>query len=149
MADKPVPTLIDWMGGTSVVEELIERFYEAVVEDALLQPLFAEMDGQHFRYVAMFISEVFRGPEAYSAERGGHRNMIRKHIGKGFTEEQRQRWVSLLLQTADEVGVRDDLEFRSSLTDLKTLHYSRRARLSDSADETAFERCLRRLRSWS
>ncbi len=72
MGDKAVPKLIDWMGGPSRVEELIERFYDAVLEDSLLEPLFRGMDRQHFRYVAMFISEVFSGPEAYSAERGGH-----------------------------------------------------------------------------
>ena len=115
MGDKPVPKLIDWIGGPSRVEELIERFYEAVLEDSLLEPLFRGMDSQHFRYVAMFISEVFSGPEAYSAERGGHRNMIRRHIGRSITEEQRQRWVGLLLQTADKVGIPDDPEFRSAL----------------------------------
>ena len=52
--------------------EAISNAYDAVLEDSLLEPLFRGMDSQHFRYVAMFISEVFSGPEAYSAERGGH-----------------------------------------------------------------------------
>lgn len=40
--------------------------------------------------------------------------MIRKHLEKGISEEQRQRWVGLLMSTADEVGVPDDPEFRSA-----------------------------------
>ena len=40
--------------------------------------------------------------------------MIGKHIGKMLSEEQRQRWVRLLLQTADEVGLKSDPEFRSA-----------------------------------
>ncbi len=115
MSDSAVPTLIDWLGGRAVMEEWIERFYESVLEDPLLEPLFREMDAAHFRYVAMFIAEVFHGPERYTEVRGGHRTMIRKHVGKGITEEQRQRWVQLLLQTADRVGVPDDPEFRSAL----------------------------------
>ena len=31
-----------------------------------------------------------------------------------MTEEKRQRWVQLLLQTADEVGLKSDPEFRSA-----------------------------------
>ena len=40
--------------------------------------------------------------------------MIGKHIGKMLTEQQRQRWISLLLATADEVGLKSDPEFRSA-----------------------------------
>ena len=36
MGDKVVPRLIDWIGGPSRIEELIERFYDAVLEDSLL-----------------------------------------------------------------------------------------------------------------
>lgn len=114
MAERPVPTLIEWIGGPQVVETLIERFYERVLDDPLLEPLFSGMDAQHFRYVAMFIAEVFDGPRSYSEVRGGHANMIRKHLDRGITEAQRQRWVSLLMATADDVGVPDDPEFRSA-----------------------------------
>lgn len=112
MAD--VPTLVEWMGGPARVDALIQRFYERVPEDPLLEPLFRHMDSGHFRYVALFISEVFRGPTSYSDKHGGHAHMIRKHLGKGITEEQRQHWVRLLLDTADEVGIPDDPEFRSA-----------------------------------
>lgn len=114
MSGSETPTLIEWIGGPQRVEQLIARFYEHVIEDPLLQPLFGHMDAQHSRHVAMFISEVFKGPEAYTESRGGHAHMIRKHLGRAITEEQRQRWVSLLLETADEVGIPDDPEFRSA-----------------------------------
>lgn len=114
MSDRPVPTLIEWLGGPEVLESLIERFYGHVLEDELLEPLFRGMDGAHFRYVAMFIAEVFDGPKAYSEGRRGHAHMIRKHLNRGITEAQRQRWVGLLLSTADEVGLPDDPEFRSA-----------------------------------
>jgi hemoglobin len=39
---------------------------------------------------------------------------ISRHLGRGITEEQRRRWVTLLLDTADEVGLPADPEFRAS-----------------------------------
>jgi hemoglobin len=41
--------------------------------------------------------------------------MIRHHIGKEITEQQRQHWVLLLLETADEMKLPSDPEFRSAL----------------------------------
>ena len=40
--------------------------------------------------------------------------MIRRHLGRQITEPQRQRWMQLLLETADQMGVPDDPEFRSA-----------------------------------
>ncbi len=114
MSDPSAPSLLEWMGGPEKVDALIARFYDKVVEDPLLQPLFGNMHGEHAKYVAMFISEVFHGPDRYTQTRGGHPHMIRKHLGKAISEPQRQRWVSLLLASADELGVPNDPEFRSA-----------------------------------
>ena len=40
--------------------------------------------------------------------------MIGHHIGKKLNEEKRKRWVQLLIQTADEIGLKSDPEFRSA-----------------------------------
>lgn len=109
-----VPTLFEWAGGTEALERLTERFYEKVVADDLIGPLFAHMDAAHPRHVAMWLAEVFGGPERYSAERGGYAHMIGYHLGKAITEPQRRRWVSLLADAADEVGLPDDPEFRAA-----------------------------------
>jgi hemoglobin len=58
---------------------------------------------------------VLGGPRDYSTQLGGHAAMIRHHLGKGITEQQRQHWVRLLLETADEMGIPSDPEFRSAL----------------------------------
>jgi hemoglobin len=73
------------------------------------------MPSDHPRHVAMFIAEVFGGPASYSAERGGHPHMIAEHLGRHLTQEQRRRWLELLLASADAVGIPDDPEFRSAL----------------------------------
>jgi hemoglobin len=110
-----VPTLYEWLGGQEPLTRLIDRFYQKVPGDPLLAPLFASMPKEHFEHVAAFIAEVLGGPAEYSAHHGGHAAMIRHHLGKGITEQQRQRWVALLLETADELELPADPEFRSAL----------------------------------
>lgn len=114
MTDKPIPTLYEWMGGAPALERLTSLFYERVHRDELLSPIFEHMDAHHPHYVAQFLAEVFGGPVAYSTERGGHAHMITQHLGKHLTDAQRKRWVSLLLETADDVGLPSDPEFRSA-----------------------------------
>jgi hemoglobin len=97
------------------LSRLTTRFYERVKDDALLAPVFAQMSGEHPSHVAAFLAEVLGGPSTYSEERGGHPHMVRRHLDRHLTQEQRRRWVALLLETADEVGVPDDPEFRSAL----------------------------------
>jgi truncated hemoglobin YjbI/quinol monooxygenase YgiN len=109
-----VPSLYEWAGGTEALERLTEAFYQQVIKDDLIGPLFAKMDPGHPRYVAMWLSEVFGGPSRYSDERGGYHHMVLQHLGKGITEQQRRRWVSLLMDAADEVGLPDDPEFRAA-----------------------------------
>ncbi|GAB2965557.1 group II truncated hemoglobin [Saccharothrix stipae] len=111
---RPTPTLYEWAGGAEAFEKLFHAFYLRVPEDELLAPLFAGMDPEHAHHVADWLGEVFGGPRAYSSSRGGHRGMVGRHVGKGITEAQRRRWVSLLLDTADDVGLPGDPEFRSA-----------------------------------
>ncbi|MFT3693588.1 MAG: group II truncated hemoglobin [Kofleriaceae bacterium] len=115
MPDKPVPTLYDWAGGQAAIEKLFVRFYERVPAEPLLREVFATMDPKHAQHVAAFVAEVFGGPKAYSHDHGGHPHMIKKHLGRHLSEAQRRRWIELLLDCADEVGVPSDPEFRSAL----------------------------------
>ncbi|TCO48104.1 group II truncated hemoglobin [Actinocrispum wychmicini] len=112
--DENVPTLFEWAGGAEAFERLFQAFYQRVSKDELIGPLFAHMDPGHPRFVAAWLGEVFGGPATYSETRGGHAHMISRHLGKALTEEQRRRWFNLLIDTADEVGLPNDPEFRSA-----------------------------------
>jgi hemoglobin len=109
------PTLYDWLGGMPVLEKLTATFYSRVPADRILGPIFARMSPDHPKHVAEFLGEVFGGPATYSGERGGHANMIRHHLSRSLTHEQRRRWIELLLICGDEIGLPDDPEFRSAL----------------------------------
>jgi len=111
----PVPSLFEWAGGAPALERLFTRFYARVPGEPLLRDVFAGMDPGHAAHVAAFVGEVLGGPPAYSAARGGHPHMVAKHVERRLTEAQRRRWMELLLDCADEVGLPSDPEFRSAL----------------------------------
>jgi hypothetical protein len=48
------PTLYEWAGGMPAFERLTTVFYERVLADALIGPLFAQMNAKHPAYVAHF-----------------------------------------------------------------------------------------------
>jgi hemoglobin len=109
-----VPTLFTWIGGAAALERLTTTFYARVPDDPILAPVFARMSAEHPRHVAEFLGEVFGGPKVYSEQRGGHAEMIRHHLSRSLNQEQRRRWIALLLECADAIGVPDDPEFRSA-----------------------------------
>lgn len=111
---KSIPSLYEWAGGMDAFEKLTTVFYKKVLGDLLLEPIFKHMSPQHQLHVAHFIAEVFGGPKMYSTEEGSHFKMIQKHLSKHLTENHRKRWVQLLLETADEIKLPDDPEFRSA-----------------------------------
>jgi hemoglobin len=116
MENKKIPTPYEWAGGVGVFEKLTEVFYIKVLKDDLLEKVFRHMSPEHSKHVAHFIAEVLKGPKFYSQEIGDDalKHMVGKHIGKMLTEPHRKRWMQLLLESADEIGLPDDPEFRST-----------------------------------
>jgi hemoglobin len=112
-AEKP-PTLYEWAGGMEAFERLTSAFYERVHDDEFVGPLFAQMADDHPHHVAMWLAEVFGGPDAYTSEHGGYPHMLSKHLGVAITEEQRARWAQLIALAADDAGLPSDPEFRSA-----------------------------------
>ncbi|WP_251094680.1 antibiotic biosynthesis monooxygenase [Streptomyces sp. Caat 7-52] len=109
-----VPTLYDWAGGAEAFSRLTSVFYDKVLKDDLLAPLFAGLPPEHAEHVALWLGEVFGGPARYSATQGGHGHMVAKHMGRNIGEAQRRRWVDLIQDAADEAGLPTDAEFRSA-----------------------------------
>jgi len=110
-----IPSLYAWLGGIEALESLTTRFYERVPSNPTLQPIFAHMNPGHAKHVAAFLAEVLGGPNVYSQEHGGHAHMIRQHLNRHLSQDQRREWMNLLLDTADELEMPDDPEFRSAL----------------------------------
>ena len=110
------PTVYEWAGGQDTFEKLTDVFYAKVSNDDMLGDLFRDMSSEHSKYVAHFLSEVLGGPKLYTGEsRKSHAHMISRHVGRKLDETQRKRWIQLFLESADEIGMPDDPEFRARL----------------------------------
>jgi len=116
MTNTQIPSLYAWAGGIERILALFRAFYARLPSDPVLAPVFSGMPAEHFETVAHFVSEVLGGPNSYTVDgRHSHSTMVAKHLNRHLTQEQRQRWMSLLLETADELALPDDPEFRSAL----------------------------------
>lgn len=109
-----VPTLYDWCGGSVALHRLTQVFYDRVLADPVLEPVFRHMSGDHRDHVARWLGEVFGGPADYTDHLGGYPSMLRHHVGLEITEEQRSRWAALIAASADDAGLPADPEFRSA-----------------------------------
>jgi hemoglobin len=109
-----VPSLFEWMGGDALLSALFAEFYRRVALDPVIGPVFAAMDERHAEKVAAFVGQVFGGPAGYTDAGGSHAAMIARHMGRMLTAGQRARWVGLLIETADHVGLPEDPEFRAA-----------------------------------
>jgi len=131
---RTIPTLYEWAGGLEAFERLTRVFYTRVLQDPVLAPVFAHMDASHPAHVARFIAEVFGGPPTYSTGHGGHPEMIRHHLNRRLTEEQRRRWISMIGDAADEAGLPTDPEFRSAF--MAYLEWGTRIAVINSQDSS-------------
>ncbi|MCH7482387.1 MAG: globin [Chloroflexi bacterium] len=88
----PTSTLYDRVGGLDFFVTLIERFYEAVVGDPVLRPLYPDdLDAPKAR-LAGFLAQYWGGPPQYSAERG-HPRLRMRHAPFAIGQVERDAWV--------------------------------------------------------
>lgn len=107
----------DYAGGLPAFEKLTEHFYAKVKVDPILSPVFEHMDSDHPKHVAAFLVQCFGGGPTYSrdgSENEALKEMVGHHLERYLTEQQRRRWVELLMDSADEVDLPNDPEFRSA-----------------------------------
>ncbi len=109
-----MPTLFDHAGGERGLHRLEQLFYDSVLQDPLLQPLFGEGQPQHVDHLTMFTAESFGGPDRFTRELG-FQHLIDVHRGLEITEAQREHFVELYLAALDAAGMPDDQPFRSAV----------------------------------
>jgi hemoglobin len=110
-----VPTLLQWAGGETAIERLIDAFYDRVEADELLSPLFpGGVTLEHRQHVTMWWIEVFGGPTDYTERLGGYENMLAHHVGLNISADQRFRFATLMSLAADDAQLPADPEFRAA-----------------------------------
>jgi hemoglobin len=106
--------LFDHLGGASALRRAAEIFYGSVLGDSLLEPLFGGGNPHHVAHLTAFFTEVFGGPPRYTEQRGGFDAILNAHRGLQIREDQRQRFVELLIASADAADLPADSRFRAA-----------------------------------
>ncbi|HWF25936.1 MAG TPA: group II truncated hemoglobin [Solirubrobacteraceae bacterium] len=109
-----MPTLFEHAGGEKGLHHLEQVFYDSVLRDPLLEPLFGTGEPQHVDHLTMFTAESFGGPDRFTRELG-FQHLIDVHRGLEITEAQRERFVELYMAALDAAGMPDDEPFRSAV----------------------------------
>ena len=75
-------TLYEAVGGMPFFEELVDAFYEGVMPDPVLGPLYPpdDVDGARHR-LTLFLAQYWGGPQTYMEERG-HPMLRARHSGE-------------------------------------------------------------------
>jgi hemoglobin len=107
-------SLYQHAGGEDGLHRLEQVFYDSVLRDPLLQPLFGAGSASHIEHLTMFTAESFGGPDRFTRELGfGH--LIDVHRGLKISEPQRQRFVELYMAALDAARMPADPEFREAV----------------------------------
>jgi hemoglobin len=109
-----MPTLFEHAGGEQGLHRLEQTFYDSVLRDPLLQPLFGAGQPEHVEHLTMFTAESFGGPDRFSRELG-FTHLIAVHRELKITEAQRERFVDLYMAALDAAGMPDDAPFRDAV----------------------------------
>jgi hemoglobin len=109
-----MPSLYEHAGGDAGLHRLEQTFYDSVLRDPLLKPLFGDGQPQHVEHLTMFTAESFGGPDRFTRELG-FAHLIEVHRGLRITEPQRERFVELYLAALDAAQMPDDAPFREAV----------------------------------
>jgi hemoglobin len=107
-------TLFEHAGGEAALHRLEQAFYDSVLRDPLLKPLFGAGRPTHVDHLTAFTAESFGGPDRFSREIG-FAHLIAVHRGLKITEEQRQRFVDVYVAALDTAGLPSDPVFRDAV----------------------------------
>ena len=87
-------SLYERVGGMPFFATLVDHFYEGVVADEVLWPLYpdqSDLDGAK-RRLALFLGQYWGGPQTYMEERG-HPKLRLRHMPFHVGPLERDRWL--------------------------------------------------------
>ncbi|GII55583.1 globin [Planotetraspora thailandica] len=110
MTSEQTASFYDLVGGEETFQRLVHRFYEGVVEDPLLRPLYPDddLDGAEER-LRMFLIQYWGGPNDYSLRRG-HPRLRMRHAPFVIGEAQRDAWLTHMGDAVRSLGLEPERE---------------------------------------
>lgn len=103
------PSFYEAIGGHATFVALVDRFYEGVVTDPLLRPIYPEaetdptMPGARER-LTMFLEQYWGGPKTYGQRRGHPRLRVR-HAIFPVSPAARDAWLGHMRAAVDSLGL--------------------------------------------
>lgn len=90
--------------------KLVAAFYRRVPEDDILGPMYPAGDFENAEWrLRQFLIQRFGGPSTYSDERG-HPRLRMRHAPFAVDVHARNRWMELMGQAMDEIGLSDEVK---------------------------------------
>jgi hemoglobin len=107
-------SLYEHAGGDEGLNRLEELFYSKVLADPVMKTLFTERRPHHVEHLTWFTAESFGGPDRFTHELG-FQHIIDVHLNLKITDEQRDRFIALYLESLDEADLPNDETFREAV----------------------------------
>ncbi|HEU0212587.1 MAG TPA: globin [Jiangellaceae bacterium] len=93
MSQQQAETFYDAVGGHETFRRLVHRFYQGVVDDPVLRPIYPEQDLRPAEErLRMFLEQYWGGPTTYSEQRG-HPRLRMRHAPFKINPAARERWL--------------------------------------------------------
>lgn len=108
-AHGPTPdatSLFDRVGGMAFFDELAGHFYDGIVNDELLAPMYPkDLEGARQR-LALFLAQYWGGPPTYSQQRG-HPRLRMRHAPFPIDQAARDAWMRHMERAVSAMSLDD------------------------------------------
>ena len=108
-------SLYQEVGGSDFFIELVNKFYEGVVNDEIIISLYPDrndLEGAKER-LSLFLIQYWGGPTTYSDERG-HPRLRQRHFPFAIGERERDHWLMHMQGAIDAMPTSDSVRTRLS-----------------------------------
>lgn len=103
------------VGGSDFFVELVNKFYEGVINDEVIISLYPDrndLEGAKER-LSLFLMQYWGGPTTYSDERG-HPRLRQRHFPFAIGERERDHWLMHMQGAIDAMPTSDSVRARLS-----------------------------------
>ena len=101
---EPQQTAFERWGGDAFFTDLVERFYDGVVADPVLRPLYPDDLTDSKAHLAQFLMQYWGGPRRYSEERG-HPRLRMRHAPFAIGTRESDAWLRHMTAAVHAAGL--------------------------------------------